>query len=142
MATKKQNVKGMTTIEGKVDAAKWVQENGYPEVGTFADEKALKKFYKQLTIEEVEYWATLEGLTFKACPEQPAIHRMRACMAILYKHFPKETAPKKESPYKSYTTESLVQMALDNEVAFEACEDERILRMRAIMALRANKVLG
>ena len=78
----------------------------------------------------------------EACPEQPAIHRMRVCMSILYLHFPKEVAPKKESPYKQYTTEDLVQMALDNEVAFEPSSDERILRMRAIMALRANKVIG
>ena len=140
MAKQQNSVKG---ISGKVDAAAWMKTNGgYPEVGTFVDDKSLKKFYKQLSTEDLEQWCELEGLTFKACPEQPPIHRMRAAMALLYKHFPKETAPKKESPYKKYSTEDLVQMAIDNEVAFEMSEDDRILRMRAIMALRANKVIG
>ena len=128
-------------ITGKVDAQAIIK-TGYPEVGQFADEKSLQKFYKQLDTAQVEEWVTLEGLTFKACPEQPAIHRMRACMAILRSHFPVEVKAKKESPYKKYSTEDLVQLALDNSVAFEPAEDERILRMRAIMALRANKIIG
>ena len=140
MAKKTTAVKVM--VEGKVDAQAYVKANGYPEVGSVADEKSLQKFYKQLDTAQVEEWVALEGLTFKPCEEQPAIHRMRACMAILRKHFPVEVKAKKESPYKKYTTEDLVQMALDNSVAFEPAEDERILRMRAIMALRANKVIS
>jgi hypothetical protein len=129
-------------ISGKVDACGYVKANGFPEVGVFADDKSIKKFYKQLSQEQLDEWIKLEGLTYKADPEQPAIHRMRACMAILYLHFPKQTQPKKESPYKQYTTEALVAMAIENEVAFEPCEDDKILRMRAIMALRANKVIS
>jgi len=136
----KATVKGI--ISGKVDAVKWMKDNGgYPEVGTVEDKKSLQKFYKQLDITALEGWVKLEGLTIKPCPEQPAIHRMRLAMAILYLHFPKEVAPKKESPYKQYTTEDLVQLAIDKDVPFEVCEDERILRMRAIMALRASKVI-
>ena len=141
MATKKQLNK-VTAIQGKVNAVEHIKAHGYPEVGQFADEKSLQKFYKQLSQEQLDEWVALEGLEYKACPEQPSIHRMRAAMAILYKHFPRETAPKKESPYKQYSTEQLVQLALDHEIAFETCDDERILRMRAIMALRANKVIG
>ncbi len=129
-------------VEGKVDALAYVKANGYPEVGMVADEKSLQKFYKQLDTAQVEEWVALEGLTFKPCPEQPAIHRMRACMAVLRLHFPVEVKAKKESPYKKYTTEDLVQMALDNSVAFEPSDDDRIMRMRAIMALRANKVIA
>ena len=122
---------------------KWIESHKrYPEVGEFADTKSLQKFYKQLDIASIETWVELEGLTFKACPEQPSIHRMRACMAILYLHFPKETKPKQESPYKKYSTEQLVEMAIEHEVAFEPSEDDRIMRMRAIMALRANKVIS
>jgi hypothetical protein len=140
MAKKQNTVKGI--ISGKVDANEWMKSNGgYPEVGSFADNKSIQKFYRQLTQEQLDSWCELEGLEYKGCPEQPPIHRMRACMAILYRHFPKEVAPKKESPYKKYSTEELVQLALDNNVAFEMCDDERILRMRAIMALRANKVI-
>jgi len=136
---KKATEKGIIT--NKVDAVAYIKENGIPEVGTFADDKSLKKFYKQLDQAQIDSWVTLEGLTFKACLDQPAIHRMRACMTILYLHFPKEVKAKKESPYKQYTTEALVQLAIDKDIVFEACEDERILRMRAIMALRASKAI-
>jgi hypothetical protein len=136
----KKATKGI--INGKVDAMGYIKEHGIPEVGAFADDKSIKKFYKQLDQATLDNWVQLEGLEYKACEDQPAIHRMRACMAILYLHFPKQTTPKKESPYKQYSTEQLVQMALDNEVAFEACEDDKILRMRAIMALRASKVIS
>jgi hypothetical protein len=141
MANKKQNTVKGATIQGKVDAMAYIKDCGYPEVGQFSDEKSLQKFYKQLDMDTIDKWVELEGLTYKACPEQLAIHRMRACMAILYKHFPKETAPKKESVYKKYTTEQLVSLALENNIAFEMCDDERILRMRAIMALRANNII-
>lgn len=126
----------------KLNAVKYVQEKGYPEVGFFAEDKDLQKFYKQLDTSALEEWATLEGLTYKACPESPAIHRMRVAMAILYKHFPRQTAPKKESKYAQYTLEDLVTLASEHDVAVELCDDERILRMRLIMSLRACKVIG
>ena len=137
--TKNEVLKGK--IAGKVDAQKMV-EKAYPEVGTFADEKTLQKFYKQLDISQLEDWASLEGLEFKACPDSEPIHRMRVCMAILYLHFPKTPAKaKSKSKYADYTLEQLVTMAIDNDVAVETTEDERILRMRVIMALRAAKII-
>ena len=66
---------------------------------------------------------------------------MRACMAVLRLHFPVEVKAKKVSPYAKYSTEELVQMAMDKEILFETCDDDRILRMRAIMALRANNAI-
>lgn len=129
-------------IQGKVNATDVVKKSGYPEVGSFADEKSLQKFYKQLDTPTLEDWAKLEGLEYKACPDSEAIHRMRVCMAILYHNFPKQSAPKKESKYASYSLESLVNLAAENDVAVEMCDDERILRMRLIMGLRANKVIG
>lgn len=130
----------MSKIQGKVDAQA-VVARAYPEIGEFADAKSLQKFYKQLTIEQLEEWATLDGLEFKACKDSEAIHRMRVCMAILYEHFPKAEAKKPASQYKSYTTEQLVQMALDNEVAVELSEDDKITRMRLIMKLRESGLL-
>lgn len=131
-----------TQLVGKIDAEKFVAENGYPEVGDFADQKTLQKFYKQLDLEVLEDWCTVEGLEAKPSDSEP-IYRMRVCMAILYKHFPKETkaTPKKKSKYADYTTEALVAMAVDNDVAVEVTEDMRIMRMRCIMALRASKVI-
>ena len=129
-------------LNNKVDAIKFVEENGFPEVGTFADKKALQKFYKQLPTEMLEEWANLEGLEYKACEDSEPIHRMRVAMAILYKHFPKEPSKKKESPYKAYTTEQLIEMAIENSVEVEPTEDMRIMRMRTIMALRDAKVIG
>ena len=140
MAKKTTMVKG-ATIEGKVDAVAYIAANGYPEVGQFADEKSLQKFYKQLEQDAIDKWVQLEGLSYKACPEQAPIHRMRACMAILRLHFPVEVKAKKVSPYAKYSTEELVQMAMDKEILFETCDDDRILRMRAIMALRANNAI-
>lgn len=125
----------------KVDAIKYVEEHGYPEVGLFAEKKALQKFYKQLEMAQIDEWVALEGLEYKESDSEP-INRMRACMAILYKHFPKEPSKKKESPYKAYTTEQLIEMAIDNSVEVEPTEDMRIMRMRTIMALREAKVIG
>lgn len=105
------------------------------------DEKALKKYYKSLDTEEVIEWGKALGVTFKPCPDSEAIHRMRACMAILYHFFPKEAKPKKESPYKKYSLEDLIQMAAEKDVPYEPTDDQRILRMRVIMALRAAKVI-
>lgn len=118
----------------------YMKEHGYPEVGTFTDQKMLQKFYKHLTIEELEGWVELEGLEVKPTDSE-AIYRMRLCMAVLYHHFPKAPAKKKASKYAEYTLEHLVQLAVDGSVPVEMCDDERILRMRLIMALRAHKVI-
>jgi len=118
----------------------FVSKQGYPEVGQFEERKDLQKFYKHLTDEQLKDWVELEGLEFKPSDSQP-INRMRMAMAILYKHFPKAPAKKKQSKYAKYSNEELIELALKNEVAFEPCDDERIMRMRAIMALRANGVI-
>lgn len=134
--------KAIELIGKKVDAIKYVEENGFPEVGMFEDKKSLQKFYKQLDIEVIEEWVALEGLEFTPCEDSEAIHRMRACMAILYKHYPKESKSKKKSKYADYSLEDLITMAVENDVAVEICEDNRILRMRAIMALREAGLVG
>jgi hypothetical protein len=133
----------MAKINGKVVAEDWIADNGgYPEVGDFSDKKMLQKFYKQLDTTILEDWCEVEGLEYKPCPDSEQIHRMRVAMAILYKHFPKETKGKsKESKYKKYSTEELLQMAIDNEVPVEETSSEPIMRMRTIMALRAAKVI-
>jgi hypothetical protein len=134
--------KKVNTISGKVNAVDYISENGYPEVGTFTDAKVLQKFYKQLDTAVLEDWASLEGLEYKPCADSEPIHRMRVAMAILYKHFPKApSANKKKSKYGEYTTECLVQMALDNNVPVEVTSNDQIMRMRVIMALRAHGVL-
>ncbi|MMZ43569.1 hypothetical protein D1872_51260 [compost metagenome] len=119
-----------------------VVEVQYPEKGTFADVKELQKYIKPLTDEQIAEWVGLEGLEVKDYGSAP-INRMRQIMAIKELHFPSEKKPsaKKESPYKKYSTEQLVEMAIDNNALFEPTEDTRILRMRAIMALRAAKVI-
>ena len=127
----------------KVDAVKVIEENGYPEVGYFTEKKDLQKFYKQLDDSVLEDWISIEGLEFKPCEDSEPINRMRMCMAILYKHFPKEHSEgKKKSKYAQYTTESLIQMAIDNDVAVEPTDDMKIMRMRTIMALRTAKLIG
>jgi hypothetical protein len=115
-------------------------ENGYPETGFFKEQKDLQKFYKQCTDEQLAEWVGVEGLEFKPNESAP-INRMRMAMAILYYHFPKESATKKKSKYADYTNEQLIQMVLDNDVPVEVTDDERIMRMRAIMALRAHKII-
>lgn len=114
--------------------------NGYPEAGHFTEQKDLQKFYKHLTDEQLAEWIEVEGLEYKPADSQP-INRMRMAMAILYKHFPKQESAKKKSKYADYSNDQLIQMCLDKEVPFEPCEDEKIMRMRAIMALRAHKVI-
>lgn len=116
---------------------KEVKDNGYPEVGNFSDKKDLQSFYKHLTIKQLQDWVGIEGLEVKPTDSE-AIYRMRLAMAILYLHFPKAPTAKKKSKYADYTTESLVQMAIDESVPVEVCDDDRILRMRTIMALRAH----
>lgn len=126
----------------KIDAIKHVEANGYPEVGFFTDKKDLQKFYKQLDTEVLEDWCQVEGIEYKACEDSEPIHRMRVCMAILYLHFPKApSAGKKKSKYADYTTEQLIQMAVDNDVAVEVTDDMRIMRMRTIMNLRAQGII-
>jgi hypothetical protein len=139
--SKKKVVPPVALIQGKVDAAAYITANGYPEVGAFLDQKSLQKFYKQLETPTLEDWAKIEGLEYKTCTDSEPIHRMRVCMAILYKHYPKEGSAKKDSPYKKYSLEDLVNLAIEHSVAIEDTDDERILRMRLIMALRANKVI-
>lgn len=134
--------KKVNTVSGKVNAVDWISENGYPEVGTFTDQKSLQKFYKQLDTAVLEDWAGLEGLEYKACPDSEPIHRMRVAMAILYKHFPKAPAKgKKKSKYSDFSTEDLIKMAVDNDVPVEVTENDQIMRMRVIMALRAHNLL-
>jgi hypothetical protein len=126
----------------KAYVEKFVAEHGFPEVGHFEDSKDLQKFYKHLSIEQLVDWVALEGLqdTVKPTDSEP-IYRMRLAMAILYKHYPKAPSAKKKSKYADYTNEQLLQLAIDNDVVFEMCDDERILRMRAIMALRVKNII-
>ena len=121
---------------------KFVEENGFPEVGYFTEQfgedgkKSLQKFYKHLSMEQLAEWLDIEGLEYTPTDSEQ-INRMRACMSILYKHYPKAPAKKKESKYAKYSLEDLMEMAMDKDVVFEVTDDERIMRMRAIMALRA-----
>lgn len=119
---------------------KFVSEKGYPEVGTFEDKKDLQKFYKYLSDTQLQEWIAKEELEYSPSDSEP-INRMRMAMAILYKHFPKAPSAKKQSKYASYTLEDLMQLALDNGVVFEPTDDDRIMRMRAIMALRAANII-
>jgi hypothetical protein len=117
----------------------------YPEVGTVGDKKELKKVYKKLTDAQLDEWLELEGLTdkVKLC-EHESINRMRKCMAITALHFPPEPSQgaKSKSKYADFTTEQLVQMALDNDVVVKDDKgDARILRMYTIMALKEAGVL-
>ena len=109
--------------------------NGYPELGHFEDKKDLQKFYKHLSDEQLAEWIETEGLEFTPVESQ-AINRMRMAMAVLYLHFPKAPSTKKKSKYADFSLEDLLTMAIDKDVIFEQTDDERILRMRAIMALR------
>ena len=124
----------------KAFVEKFVEEHGFPEKNEFTQDE-LKKFYKHLTDAQLEEWLELEGLEYTPNESAP-INRMRMCMAILYSRFPRETKAKEKSKYADYSTDDLVKMALDNDVDFEPTEDKRILRMRAIMALRDAKVIG
>lgn len=127
----------------KVDPVSYVEEYGFPKATqVWDDKKGLQKFYKKLDTTALEKWAIELGATYNPCEDNEAIHRMRVAMSILYHYFPKETKAKPESPYKKYTTEQLVDLALEHDVAVESTDDMRILRMRLIMGLRANKVIS
>lgn len=119
---------------------KFVAEHGFPEQGHFAEQKDLQKFYKHLSDEQLLEWVQLEGLEFKPAESQP-INRMRMAMAVLYSHFPKAPSAKKKSKYADYSNEQLVELCLEKSVPFEPTEDDRIMRMRAIMALRAHGII-
>ena len=111
-------------------------EQGFPEVGQFTEKKELQSYYKHLTDEQLASWVELEGLEYNAVESAP-INRMRMAMAVLYLHFPKPESTKKKSKYADFSLEDLMTLAVNNDVVFEMTDDERILRMRAIMALRA-----
>lgn len=116
----------------------------YPEVGTLKTEKELKKVYKKLTDAQLDEWLALEGWTDEYKPtESEPINRMRKCMVILYKHFPKEPSKKKGgSVWKQYSLEQLIVMATDNECMPEFTDHESIMRMRLIMALKGKGITG
>ena len=105
----------------------------YPD--SFADQKSLKKYIKKQSDQYLIDWGNSLELTWKDS-DHKAILRMRVAMAINEKFYPKEKKVSKKSKYAEYTTEQLVQMAVDNNVEYKPTEDTRILRMRAIMALR------
>lgn len=107
----------------------------FPEKGSITDPKELKRFYKKLSNEQLDEWLALEGLTYTES-DHAAINRMRKCMAILYYFFPKETKGKKKSVYAGYSTEDLIAMATEAQVTYKPSENEPIMRMRLIMALR------
>lgn len=113
----------------------------YPEKGYFKTEKDIKKYYKQLSEEQLDEWLEIEGLEYKP-NDNEGINRMRKCMAILNFHFPKESKGKKKSPYAKYSTEELIEMALDNNIEVQDAKgDLRILRMYAIVALKKAGIL-
>lgn len=121
-----------------------VDDTEYPEVGDFKDEKAMKKFIKGLSDASLEEWCILEGAEWKH-NDHESINRMRMAMAIKAKHFPSTVATKSKkskSKYAQYSTEDLVQMALDNDVEVSDDKgDARILRMYTIMALRKAGII-
>jgi len=111
----------------------------YPEVGTFKVDKDLKKMYKKLSDDQLREWIELEGLTWNPCDENPAINRMRMCMAILYLHFPKAPSKsKKNAGWKQFTIEDLLMIATERAAVYEFSDHEAILRMRVIMAIKAT----
>lgn len=137
----------LTNEEGNLpDDADDIEESiEFPEVGEFKTEKDMKKYIKKLSDDELQEWCELEGATWKPNDHQ-SINRMRMAMAIKAIHFP-DTAPKaskkKKSKYADYTTEDLVQMALDNDIPIkDAKGDPRIERMYTIMALREAGLLA
>jgi hypothetical protein len=119
----------------KAFVEKFVAENGYPELGHFTEKSDLQKFYKHLTDAQLAEWIELEGIEFVPAESAP-INRMRMCMAVLYLHHPKAPSAKKKSKYADFSLEDLMELAVKHDVIFEITDDERILRMRAIMALR------
>jgi len=107
---------------------------GYPAVGSFSEQKLLKKAIKKMSDADLIAWAAAEGLTWKH-NDHAAILRMRVAMAINELHFPK-AAPKSKAKYADYPMETLIQMASEAELEYKPTDDQRILRMRVIMALK------
>ena len=143
---KKQAEAGSQASTGKGKRTTTIKFTGeFPEVGAFAEKKQLQKFYKQLTDEQLDDWLELEGLTYNKSDNEP-INRMRKCMAILALHFPSENkgSGKKKSKYADYSTEQLLEMALENDVEVKETKgnDERILRMYTIVALKKAGILN
>lgn len=129
-----------TTIN-KAYVEAYLAETGYPEVGVFEDKKDLQKFYKHCTDVQLADWLELEGLTYTPSDSEP-INRMRMCMAILYSRFPKApSAGKKKSKYAEYSLDDLMALAIKHSIDFEMTDDDRIMRMRAIMALRVAGII-
>lgn len=118
----------------------------YPEKGHFKEEKDMKKYIKALTDEELVEWCELEGATYKADAGNASITRMRAAMAIKaihgYGNASATGVKKGKGKYADFSTEALVQLALDNDIVIEGDgNDDRILRMKTIMALRSAGLL-
>jgi len=130
--------KKVTINKAYVEA--YVAEHGYPEAEVFADKKDLQKFYKHLSDEQLADWIELEGLEYTPNDSQP-INRMRMAMAVLYSRFPKAPSAKKQSKYAQYSNEDLMNLAIKHSIEFEMTDDDRILRMRAIMALRVAGII-
>ena len=118
----------------------------YPEKGAVKDEKAISKFIRKLSDEQVAEWAELEGLTYKKHETSEPINRMRAVMAIKAYHFPKEsssTGGKSKSKYADYTLEQLIAMAAEANITVkDAKGDAKIQRMYTIMALKDKGLLA
>lgn len=137
---KKAEQKDTTKKSGKVAKIKIdVDKDGFPEVGTFPDEKSLSKAVKELSDDQIAEWITLEGLKYNPCETHEGINRMRMIMAIKELHFPKQKSgsKKSKSKYADYSTEDLVALCLDNDIDVpDPKGDMRILRMYSIMALR------
>jgi transcriptional regulator with XRE-family HTH domain len=127
------------------DDADTIEEIEYPEVGDFKDVKAMKRYIKKLSDEELQAWCELEGVEWKP-NDHVSINRMRMAMAIKALHFPETKSSgkaKKKSKYAQYETEELIQMALDNDIEVpDAKGDPRIERMYVIMALRKEGLIS
>ena len=118
----------------------------YPEVGSFDTEKAIKKYIKGLSNDELAEWVELEGVTYTA-NDHESINRMRQAMAIKALHFPQlaktSGSTKKKAKYADYTTEALVEMAIENDIEVRDDKgDMRILRMYTIMALKTAGLIS
>jgi len=140
-----RNTTGIPVAVAQVNKNPVFSEPEYPEVGSFKDEKAMKKFIKKLTDDQLQEWCELEGVTWSANDNQ-SINRMRMAMGIKAKHgfgqVQGSGGTKSRSKYADYQTEDLVAMCLDHDLDLrDAKGDMRILRMYAIMALRDAGVL-
>lgn len=140
---------GNNVKAGKVEVIKDSEGNvEYPEKGYFADDKAVKRYIKKLTDDQLYEWCELEGVTWNI-NDHAGINRMRAAMAMKAYQLDTPTAGskggsgKKKGKYSHYELEELVQMALDNDVDVKPYngDDMRILRMYTIMALKGAGIL-